>query len=161
MELIVVLAAVMVVEGILRTPTGEGHYDTGWSLYQALAKNSRLYLLSHSWTEEQCALWLAKRHLHGHINYLHQAVPGPAGRLEALDRLRSWRIGLVLEPDPSCAAAELWAGWNTALITHAAYTQPQWRPDYDASPRPWDDLSEAIERQTALRLTDPRTQEHT
>ncbi|MFV0135437.1 hypothetical protein ACLGIH_19835 [Streptomyces sp. HMX87] len=149
----------MVVEGILRTPAGEGHYDTGWSLYQALAKNSRLYLLSHTWTEQQCALWLAKRHLTGHLDFLHQPTPGPAGRLEVLNRVRSWRIGLVLEPDPTCAAAELDDGWNTALITHAAYTQPQWRPDYPGTPRPWDDLTTAVERQTELRLTDPRTQE--
>jgi len=148
-----VLAAVMVVEGILRTPRGEGHYDTGWSLYQALAKNTRLYLLSAAWTEEQSRLWLAKRELRGHINYIHQPVPGPAGRLEALDRLRSWRVGLVLEPDPTCAAAELNAGWNTAVITHTAYSQPQWRPDYTGTPRPWDDLTQAIERQTELRLT--------
>ncbi|MEU0213684.1 hypothetical protein ABZ281_00700 [Streptomyces sp. NPDC006265] len=153
------LAAVMVVEGVLRVPDGEGHYDTGWSLYQALAKNSRLYLLSATWTEEQCALWLAKRQLRGHIGYLHQTIPGAAGRLEALDRVRSWHIGLVLEPNPSIAAALLRAGWNTAVLTHSAYTQPQWRPDYDGTPRRWDDLTGEIERQTALRLTDPRTQE--
>lgn len=149
----------MVVEGILRTPQGEGHYDTGWSLYQALAKNSRLYLLSHTWSEEQSSLWLAKRQLRGHINYLHQIDPGPAGRLEALERIRSWRIGLVLEADPICAAAELDAGWNTALITHAAYTQPQWRPDYDRAPKPWDALTQAVERQTELRLAPHRTEQ--
>ncbi|AZM47753.1 hypothetical protein DMB38_19960 [Streptomyces sp. WAC 06738] len=153
------LAAVMVVEGILRTPEGEGHYDTGWSLYQALAKNTRLYLLSAVWTEEQSRLWLAKRELRGHINYIHQPAAGPAGRLEALERLRSWRVGLVLEPDPTCAAAELDAGWNTAVITHAAYSQPQWRPDYPGTPRPWDDLTEAVERQTELRLTPHRTEQ--
>lgn len=151
------LAAVMVVEGVLRMPTGEGHYDTGWSLYQALAKNSRLYLLSSTWTEEQCAMWLAKRHLSGHLGYLHQPLPGPAGRLETLNRIRSWRIGLVIEADPTCAAVELGDGWNTALITHTAYTQPEWRPDYSGSPRPWDDLTAAVERQAELRLNDPRT----
>lgn len=153
------LAAVMVVEGLLRAEDGEAHRDVGWSLYQALAKNTRLYLLSATWTEEQCALWLAKRQLRGHIGYLHQTIPGTAGRLEALDRIRSWHIGLVLEPDPSIAAALLRAGWSTAVITHSTYTQPQWRPDYDATPRPWDDLTDAVEQQTALRLTDPRTQE--
>ncbi|MFE2539112.1 hypothetical protein [Actinacidiphila glaucinigra] len=153
------LAAVMIVEGVLRTPDAEAHYDTGWGLYHALAKNSRLYLLSHTWTEQDNALWLAKRHLSGHLAYLHQPTPGPAGRLETLERIRSWRISLVLEPDPSCAAAELTAGWNTSLFTHAAYTQPQWRPDYNAAPRPWDDLAQAIERQDRLRLTDPRHQE--
>lgn len=154
------LSAVMVVEGVLRTPDGEGHFDIGWGLYQALAKNSRLYLLSHTWTEQDSALWLAKRNLTGHLGFLHQPEPGPAGRLEALERVRSWRISLVIEPDPSCAAAELAAGWNTSLVTHAAYTQPRWRPDYDGVPRPWDQLSEAIEHQTALRMSDPRTREH-
>lgn len=155
------LAAVMVLEGILRTPAGEGHLDTGWTLYQALAKNTRLYLLSHTWTEEQSTLWLAKRHLTGHLGYLHQTLPGPAGRLETLQRVRSWHIGLVLEPDPTCAAAELADGWNTCVLTHAAYTQPRWRPDYTGQPRPWDDLTAAVEHQTALRLTDPRTQDPT
>lgn len=149
----------MVVEGILRTPEGEGHYDTGWALYQALAKNSRLYLLSETWTEEQSALWLAKRQLTGHLGYLHQTLPRAAGRLEALSRIRSWHIGLVMEPNPAIAAALLRAGWNTAVITHSAYSQPQWRPDYDGTPRPWDLLTEEVERQTALRLTAPRTQE--
>lgn len=154
------LSAVMVVEGVLRTPVGEGHFDIGWGLYQALAKNSRLYLLSHTWTEQESTLWLAKRSLTGHISFLHQPEPGPAGRLEALERVRSWRISLVIDPDPSCAAAELAAGWNTSLVTHAAYTQPRWRPDYDGAPRPWAQLAEAIEHQTALRMTDPRTREN-
>lgn len=145
----------MVLEGLLRAPGGEAHYDTGWSLYQALAKNTRLYLLSHTWSEADSRMWLAKRQLRGHINYIHQTDPGPAGRLDALERARSWHIGLVLEPDPTCAAAELQAGWNTAVVTHAAYTQPSWRPDYDRSPRPWDDLTNAIERQTELRITTP------
>lgn len=149
----------MVVEGILRMPEGEGHLDTGWSLYQALAKNSRLYLLSHTWTAEQCRLWLAKRQLTGHLDYLHQPAPGPAGRLETLQRIRSWRIGLVLEPDPTCAAAELDAGWNTCLLTHAAYSQPQWRPDYAGEVRPWDDLTAAVERQNELRLTPHSTEQ--
>ncbi|MGW3153657.1 hypothetical protein [Streptomyces sp. NPDC001089] len=153
------LAAVMVVEGVLRVPGGEGHYDTGWSLYQALAKNTRLYLLSHTWTEQDSHMWLAKRQLTGHIGYVHQTDPGPAGRLEALERMRSWHIGLVMEPDPSCAAAELFAGWNTALITHAAYSRPEWRPDYDRSPRPWDDLTQAVERQAELRIAAPHRTE--
>lgn len=150
----------MVVEGVLRTPGSEGHYDTGWGLYQALAKNTRLYLLSHEWAEADINLWFAKRQLRGHINYLHTPLPGPSGRLEALERIRSWRVSLVLESDPACAAAELTAGWNTALISHAAYTQPQWRPDYAGDIRPWDDLAGAVEQQNALRLTDPRHQEH-
>ncbi|MEU1816035.1 hypothetical protein ABZ543_12690 [Streptomyces roseifaciens] len=155
----IVLSVVMVVEGILRAPDSEAHFDTGWGLYHACAPNTRLYLLSHTWAAPDIQPWLAKRHLTRHLQYLHQPDPGPAGRLEALDRLRSWRVSLVIEPDPECAAAEINAGWNTALVTHPQYTQARWRPDYPGRIRPWDQLTHAIERQTELRLADPRHQE--
>ncbi|MFD3563926.1 hypothetical protein ACFWVU_30325 [Streptomyces sp. NPDC058686] len=148
------LAAVMVVEGVLRIPDSEGHYDTGWGLYQALAKNCRLHLLSHTYTEQDIAIWLHKRHLTAHQSYLHTPTPGPAGRLEALQRVRAWRIGaLVIESDPACALAELDAGWSTALVTSAHQG-----PRHSQAIRPWDDLADAVERQSELRLTEP--QEH-
>ncbi|MGW1261131.1 hypothetical protein ACWD7Y_04120 [Streptomyces drozdowiczii] len=150
------LAAVMVVEGVLRVPGTEGHIDTGWGLYQSLAKNCRLHLLSHAWTEQDIALWLHKRQITGHQSYLHAPEPGPAGRLEALHRVRAWRIGaLVIESDPACAAAEQAAGWNTALVT-STFQGP--RPTAEAI-RPWDDLAGDVEHQHDLRLT-PHTTEH-
>ncbi|MEV6313582.1 hypothetical protein AB0M10_33975 [Streptomyces sp. NPDC051840] len=152
-------SAVLVVEGVLRIPGTEGHYDTGWSLYQALNKNTRLHLLSHTWTEPEIALWLTKRHITGHQSYLHTPEPGPAGRLEALQRIRTQRIGaLVIESDPACAAAELAAGWSTALITSALHG-PQQPPAGPSGIRPWDDLAQAVERQHDLRLT-PHAPEH-
>ncbi|MEW1922323.1 hypothetical protein [Streptomyces sp. NPDC088360] len=152
------LSAVLVVEGVLRIPGTEGHYDTGWGLYQALAKNSRLHLLSHTWTEQDIALWLTKRHITGHQSYLHSPEPGPAGRLEALQRIRSQRIGaLVIESDPACAAAELAAGWSTALVTSALQGPKQ--PTSASTIRPWDDLAQAVERQHDLRLTPNRPEQ--
>lgn len=150
----------MVVEGVLRAPGSEAHLDTGWGLYHACAVNTRLYLLSATWTAPEIQPWLAKRHLTHHLQYLHQTDPGPEGRLETLERLRSWRVSLILEPDPACAAAELESGWPTALITHPLYTQARWRPDYTGRIRPWEQLTDAIERQQQLRLEDPRIQEH-
>lgn len=150
------LTIVMVLEGVLRMPGTDGQYETGWALYQALAKNSRLYLMSQHWTEEQTDTWLRQRNLSGHLGYLHTPDPGPAGRIDALQRIRSWRVSLVIEPDPACAAAEIEAGWNVLLHTHAAYSRPEWRPDYTSTPRPWDELTQAIDRQRALRGTDER-----
>ncbi|MFE5853251.1 hypothetical protein ACFQ61_08525 [Streptomyces sp. NPDC056500] len=146
------LSAVMVVEGVLRIPNTEAHYDTGWGLYQALAKNAHLHLLSHIWHEHEIALWLARRSITGHQSYLHAPEPGPAGRLEALQRIRSQRIGaLVLESDPACAAAELAAGWNTALFSSAPHIQSPQQGASDRRIRPWEDLAEAVERQQDLR----------
>jgi hypothetical protein len=148
----------MVIEGVLRAPGTEGQFETGWALYQALARNSRLYLMSAIWTEEESATWLRQRNLTGHLGYLYTPLGGtPAARIDALQQVRTWRISLVIEPDPACAAAELAAGWHTLLHTHAAYSLPEWRPDYIGTPRPWDELTDAIDHQRALRAADSRT----
>lgn len=154
------LTIVMVLEGVLRAAGTEAQFETGWALYQALALNSRLYLMSSEWTEAEMTPWLRGRNLSGHLGYLYAPGNGPAARLDALQRVRSWRVSLVLEPDPSCAAAEIEAGWNVLLHTHAAYSRPEWRPDYTGTPRPWDELTNAIDRQTALRGADARLHDH-
>lgn len=146
----------MVVEHVLRTSGSDGHIDTGYALYQSLAPNAQLYLLTHEFDEGELTTWLQKRRLSGHLAVMKSHAPGPAGRLDALERVRSFRIGLVIEPDPECAAAEITAGWSTLLHTSAAYTQPRWRPDYTGTPRPWDQLTAAIERQESLRIADDR-----
>lgn len=151
------LTVVMVVEDVLRMTGSDGHIETGYGLYQSLAHNAQLYLLTHEFEDEELDAWLKRRRLTGHLGVLKSAVPGPAGRLDTLERVRSFRVGLVVEPDPECAAAEIAAGWSTLLHTSAAYTQPRWRPDYPGTPRPWDSLTEAIERQAVMRIADDRT----
>lgn len=143
------LSAVMVVEDLLRVPGSEQHLDTGWHLYHALAKNSRLYLLSHEWTEQENALWLQKRHLTGHLSYLHATDPGPEGRIDALERIRSWHVSLVLESDPACAAAETEAGWDVGFFPAAL---PAGRMPRSPGVSAWDALTEAIERRENTRL---------
>ncbi|MFF8283391.1 hypothetical protein ACF06W_11785 [Streptomyces albus] len=148
------LAAVMVVEGVLRHPDSEGHFDTGWCLFQALVKNSRLHLLSHQWTESDISHWLARRHLIGYQSYLHAPEPGAAGRLETLHRVRGWRIGsLYIDADAACTAAARAAGWNVALLSHGQQS-PMPQPL-----RPWDDLTDAVEHQHSLRLTTHQEQQ--
>ncbi|MFE6745896.1 hypothetical protein ACFVGM_08605 [Kitasatospora purpeofusca] len=151
------LTVVLVVEGVLRAPGGDGHLETGYGLYQALAPVSQLYLLTHEFEEEELTTWLKRQRLTGHLGVLNSPAPGPAGRLDVLERVRSFRVSLVIEPDPACAAAELAAGWTTLLHTHAAYAQPRWRPDYDGTPRPWGELTAEIDRQQLLRIKDSRT----
>lgn len=154
-----VLIVVMVVEGVLRNSGTDAQFETGWALYQSLVPNSRLFLMSHEWTAPEMDVWLQRRHLTGHLDYLHCPIPGPAGRIDALARIKSWRVNLVIEPDPACAALELAEGWNTLLHTHAAYTRPEWRPDYQGTPRPWDQMVEGIEKNQLLHAADTRLRE--
>lgn len=151
----------MVVEGVLRVPDSDAHYETGLGLYMALAPNSRLYLLSHAWTEPELDIWLTRRQLTGHMGILRAQGPTPADRLDALKRIRSWRVELCIEPDPACAAREIAEGWHVLLHTHALYTDPQWRPDHTGDIRPWDELTAEINHQQDLRLHDTRARAET
>jgi hypothetical protein len=153
-----VLTVVMVIEDVLRISGSEGHLETGWGLYRSLAPAAQLYLLTHEFEEDELGIWLRRRRLTGHLGILRAASPGPTGRLDALERVRSWRVGLVIESDPACAAAEIQAGWCTLLHTHAAYTRPSWRPDAPTTPRPWDQLLGTIAEQQILRDQDERTE---
>lgn len=146
----------MVVEGVLRVPASDAHLDTGLGLFYALAKNSRLYLMSHEWEQGELESWLGQRQMNGHLGILRPTGPSPEERIDALERIRSWRVELVIESDPACAAREIAGGWNTLLHTHAAYTLPQWRPDHNGAIRPWDALTGEISRQKQMFQADQR-----
>jgi hypothetical protein len=141
----------MVVESVLRLPQSEGFIDTGRGLYQAFAKSTRLHLLSYSWTEEELAAWLSRNQLTGHLGIINAAGPTPEQRLDALRRIRSWRVELIVEPDPQCAAREIADGWNVLLHAPALYAEPNWRPDSNPEIRSWQSLTQEMSHQQKLR----------
>lgn len=151
------LTVVMVAEGVLRLPQSDGIIATGKGLFQAFAPATRLYLLTYAWTEDALATWLARNQLTGHLGILHSSGPSPAQRLDTLRRIRSWRVELIIEPDPQCAAQEIANGWNVLLHAPALYAEPRWRPDQTAEIQPWQALTDEIHHQQDLRLQETRT----
>lgn len=144
----------MVVEGVLRPPESEGVIATGRGLYESLAPATRLYLLTHTWAEKPLAQWLFDNQLSGHLGILTATGPTPPERIDALRRVRSWRIELVIEPDPYCAIREIADGWNALVYAPATFTDPRWRPDREQL-RPWHALTDEIRRQHELRRAQP------
>ena len=51
------------------------------------------------------------------------------------------------------------AGYNVMTFTHAQYSVPSWRPDASTKLRPWDELAAEAERESYLRINDPRKEE--
>ncbi|MBD0734112.1 hypothetical protein [Streptomyces sp. CBMA29] len=150
------LTVVMVVEGVLRLPQSEAMLVTGKGLFAALAPTTRLYLLSYAWTESELQSWLARNQLTGHLGIITASGPTPQQRLDALRRIRSWRVELVIEPDPQCAALEIAEGWTALLHAPALYAEPAWRPDHTGHIRPWQALTDEMQHQENLRLRENR-----
>lgn len=149
------LTVVMVVEGILRLPHSEAITETGNGLYRAFAPSTRLYLLTATWAESDLTTWLHRQQLSGHQGILHAPEPTPASRVDTLRRIRSWRIGLVVDSDAACAAAAVADGWHVHLHAPAAYTEPTWRPDHVQDIRPWGALLDEVQHQQDMRNRPP------
>lgn len=145
------LTVVMVVEDVLRLPQSDGIITTGKGLFDALAPATRLYLLTSTWDEEDLAGWLRRNQLTGHLGIIRAFGRSVPERIDALRRVRSWRVEMVIEPDPACAAREIAEGWNVLLHAPARYAEPQWRPDQLPEIRPWQALTDEMQHQQEMR----------
>jgi hypothetical protein len=150
-----VLTVVMVVENVLRLPHSEAITETGNGLYKALTA-CRLYLLTATWSEDDLTTWLHRRQLSGHQGILYAPDPGAAARIDTLRRVRSWRIGLVIDADAQCAAAAVADGWTVHLHAPAVYPEPAWRPDHIGGIRPWGALLDEVQHQEDMRNRPPK-----
>lgn len=149
----------MVVEGVLRSPGSDGHIDEGVTLYRSLVTNSRLYLMSNEWDQDEMDAWLFKNGLRGHIAFQWMASSSCDDRIDALSKLRTWNPAIVIESDPACAAVELRHGYPTLLLARPFYADARWRPDASRGPQPWDEVEAELKRQESLRYADARLRE--
>lgn len=149
------LTVVMVVEGILRLPHSEAITETGNGLYRAFASTTRLYLLTAAWPQDNLTTWLHRHQLSGHQGILSAPAATPEARVDTLRRVRDWRIALVVDSDPACAAAAVADGWTVHLHAPAAYPEPTWRPDRIQGIRPWGALLDEVTHQQDMRAQLP------
>jgi hypothetical protein len=154
-----VLTTVLVIDGLLRMPESDGHYDEGVTLYRALAQASRLYLISAEWDSDEMDQWLFKRQLKGHVGFQKAISPSPPDRTRALGQISSWRPALIFEGDPACAAHALAAGYPVCLMVRPTYRDPRWQPDHSRTPEPWGDIMTEKQRQEDLWYLDARMRE--
>jgi hypothetical protein len=155
------------VEGVLRKIFGGSSIKAGVDLYYGLATRAKLVLLTgERSTDGGLEHWLRSEGMKEHVRILWSDVvlqgESPAAeRLAELAHARQngYDIEFVIEPDPEVSKRLIIAGYNTLTFTHAEYSVPSWRPDAKIEVTPWDELAAQVDRESYLRMNDPRKEE--
>ncbi len=148
-------------DGVLRSTTNGGSLRVGLMLYRALEQQASLAVIADGDTEAAATYWLTQNGLSMH-NYLvlaHPADPLDPGerRVAQITRLKeSSSVDLLIDPDPSVAQAVMASGTPVLLSLHPIYARPEFRPDYKSIAKPWDTMTQDIDRQLEMRLADAR-----
>lgn len=155
------------VEGVLRKVFGGAPTEQGKVLYFGLATRAKLVLLSgERETDGGLEHWLRAEGMHEHVrivwaDVLTEDMTSGGERLHQLAKGRQlgYDIQMVIEPDPEVSKRLIIAGYNVLTFTHAQYSVPSWRPDATTKLRSWDELAAEAERESYLRINDPRKEE--
>lgn len=152
----------LVVDGVLRRSVGDGVIPHGSILYHGLKETSRLALLTNDTDIDAVMHWLDVNGFREHPYLLptRDTDLGDLGerRMRQVQRLREagCPVDLLVEPDPSISALAIRNGIAVLSFVAPRYSRPYFRPDYDGSIRPWDELTAEVVMQQELRAQDPR-----
>lgn len=134
----------MVVDGVLHGRHG-APLPAGVGLYRSLATDNRILLISDN--VEADTQFLLQEGLTDYAG-IHPFDPLdlPRGTIvRTLSRIRTrGLLSLVVSADPSHCRQAFTGGYSALLFMAPAWTRPAWHPDYDGSPRPWDELVEEV-----------------
>lgn len=151
--------AVVCVEGVLKKPSGQVS-DLGHRLYRGLAEAYRVILVTGETDRARTADWLAVEGFARHEHVIQGDAAAPASWWpHAVRTLQiSWGVDaeITVVPDPAAATELIRAGLNAVLVTPAAYSLPEWRPDHPGGVTPWADLEAEARTQRRLRAADER-----
>lgn len=152
----------MTIEGVLQKVVSYAPIPSGITLYNSLSSVHQIILLS-DYPKEDVDRWLELEGLNKHsfVRYGDTTTYGrPASerRLAQVNYLRSrgYALDFVIDPDPGVSAAVLASGISVLNFLHTSYALPQWRPDYEFSPKPWASLEEEVRKVASLRAKDPK-----
>lgn len=138
-------------EGVLRT-RGKA-IPEGRRLVQALAQIYRVIIALDDSEVEAFDYWAKMEGVSQHAEVLPGNLPaslrGQDPRVAQVEFLRGRGEHLVLlvDGDPTHIAAAFEKGIAALLFTYPGVTRPEWSPDWEDKPTPWDELVADIERQ--------------
>ena len=147
--------------------------EGGGDLYRMLSAHWRTVVLYTGLdSEEMVETWMRREGLRSHVGILcaEKSVANYPWTLKGpepvRDRAASWKIQqlrrlrtegnrelLYVDTDPTAVSKAIRDGVPAMLLAFPTYISPDWRPDTDISPRPWDDLAQEIELQRDGRHT--------
>jgi hypothetical protein len=153
----------IVVEGVLRRPTGGQPIREGIDLYYGMSTRAKIILLTEQMRlgEAQTELdyWLMIEGMAEHSSILFNEPHYGADRvIMQVNKARAagMDVAMVVEADPAESAKLIKAGYNVLTFSHAEYAVPMWRPDFRHHPSAWDDLVARVEHEALLRAMDTR-----
>lgn len=153
--------AAIVIEGVLKSTTGDSVIPSGLHLYHGLAQVMKIALV-HDGDEAQIARWLAINGFKDHVHLLTPEpddVVGPAKRrVRQMIRLRELGcdVEFLVETNPKVAAKVFRSGSATMMMSHPKYSLPEFRPGSKSVAVPWSQLVREIKVQENLRASDVR-----
>jgi hypothetical protein len=157
------LSAVLAIDGVLRRTVTGAPIEEGIKLMNGLKMFYNIVLVADS--AEPMKDWLDLECVFGYtqVKYPEECLD-LSPRLMRLMQVsqiqqQGYAIRLVVEPDPGVAAHLLVNGYNVLNFLHSTYSLPEWRPDWDGTVRPWEELSAVVARNARLRAEDKRAKE--
>jgi len=162
---VAVSSVVITVEGVLKKHVADAPIPVGIALYHGLA-NTFNVLLAADMEKKELDRWCALEGLNKHAAVEHnegiiKSFDPDFRRLQQVKNLRQrgYSIDLVIEPNPSIVVKLLEHGFSCMTYTHASYSMPQWRPDYQHKIRPWDDILDYEIKMAELRAIEEISKE--
>lgn len=151
----------IVVDGVLKNNNSDSVLAGGALLYHGLAEVMKIALITDE-DKERTQRWLAINGFREHVLLLSpdadDVLVGGTRRAHqiVLLKLAGSDVDMLVEPDPTIAAAVLQAGTPVMLFAHPKYSRPEFRPGGKNLPTPWSTLVAEIEAQETLRAGDTR-----
>lgn len=144
-------SALVAFDGVLRN--GDKSIPEGRRLVACLAEHYRVVIALDNSEVEAFNYWAKMEGIRGHQEVLPGNLPlalrGQDARVAQIEFLRGRgeHLSLVVDANPDHIAACYRSGMAGLLFTEPGRTRPEWAPDWDEKPTPWDDLVAEIERQ--------------
>lgn len=151
------MSTLLVDESVLRDIHGKV-VPEGRLLLLSLSEHYKIAIGTHDGEVEKFKTWCLLENVRGHQEVvpgnLPAALRGVDPLIAQLDSLRGRgeHVSLVLDTSPQRIEDVFKRGVSGLLFVCPRYSSPEFRPDFEASVRPWDDLVAEIERQHYLAV---------
>lgn len=157
------LAIVINVDGVLRA-MNNSVITEGLSLFRNLAAENRVFLVSDNPDTRDVLHWLKLNNVRGFVELI-TAFGMDDSNSRRIEQIRLLRANgatesmLLIDSNPLGVEKCFSIGITSLLFAQPAYMEPQHRPDYNRTPKPWDSLLGEITKQNELRGMDTRLAE--
>jgi hypothetical protein len=154
-----VRVAMIFVEGVLAEERSKNLMEcppspAGVLLWRSLREHYEIVVASTRYDTEKVKLWIEREHIikvlrvftSDDIPVTSETLLKPVyAELYRVARTKGHDLQLVVTGDPLAARDGFQAGVQTLFSIAPSFGRPEWRPDYDGSPKPWDELVEEVE----------------